>query len=156
MTDSIYKATAETLEPCQVNFVRKDDLLRLLQNNAEASFSALKQLSRNYSAACAQICSFGLSNSIADRLIKLLLEWCKTASGESDGTINLKVAYTHQDIAEMIGTTRETVSRLLKNLKDRDLIKRKGSNLIVHDIKKLEALIGNHQNMDSRRSEARF
>ena len=135
-----YEATAEILEPCQVNFVRKEDFLQFLANNTEACFSAIKQISNKYHTAYTKVRSFGLSHTAADRLAKLLLEWGKTNGG--NGVIHLKISYTHEEIAEMIGTSRETVTRILKDFKDRELIALKGSDMIIHDRKKLDATIG--------------
>lgn len=145
VSDSIHIATAEALESCQVNFVRNKDFLRFLEQNAEACLSAVKQLSQNYNTACLQICALGLSASVADKLATLFLGWCKASCEDSDG-IHLKISYTHEELAQMIGTSRETVTRLLKNFKDRKLITRKGSELIIPDKKKLAAIIGTRQN----------
>lgn len=141
VSDLNYESTAEVLEPCQVNFVRKEDFLRLLMQNPEACFSAMKQLSGKYHKAYVQIRSFGLSHTAADKLAKLMLEWCKT-NGNGNGTVHLKIPYTHEEIAEMIGTSRETVTRLLKDFKARKLISAKGSDFIIHDRVKLDATIG--------------
>lgn len=139
ISDMCYEATAEVLEPCQVNFVRKQDFVRFLQQNPEASLSAARQLSRTYHKAYSQIRSFGLSHCAGDRLAKLLLEWCEAGhNGNGDGKIHLKVSFTHEEIAEMIGTSRETVSRLFKDFKEKKLISLKGSDLIVHDREKLQ------------------
>ena len=141
VSDLNYEATAEVLEPCQVNFVRKGDFLRFLAQNAEASFSAVKQISRKYHKAYTKVRSFGLSHTAADKLAKLLLEWGKT-NGNVNGGIHLKISYTHEEIAEMIGTSRETVTRILKDFRDRKLITLKGSDLTIPDRKKLDATIG--------------
>ncbi len=141
VSDLNYEATAEVLEPCQVNFVRKEDFLRLIAQNAEACFSAIKQMSNKYHTVYIKVRSFGLSHTAADRLAKLLLEWGK-ANSSGNGGIHLKISYTHEEIAEMIGTSRETVTRILKDFKDRKLIALKGSDLIIHDQKKLDATIG--------------
>lgn len=146
VSDSNYEVTAEVIETCQVNFVRKSDFLRFLQQNAEACFSAMKQLSHKYHKAYFQIRSFGLSNFAADKLAKLLLEWCKE-NRNGGGSVHLKISYTHEELAEMIGTSRETVTRILKNFRDRNLIALKGSNLIIHDPKKLDAAIGTRTNL---------
>lgn len=141
VSDLNYEATAEVLEPCQVNFVRKEDFLRLLGQNTEVCFSAIKQISNKYHSAYIQVRSFGLSHTAADKLAKLLLEWAKTNSN-GNGGIHLKISYTHEEIAEMIGTSRETVTRILKDFKDRNLITVKGSDLFIPDQKKLDATIG--------------
>lgn len=147
VSDSVYEATAEVVEPCQVNFVRKADFLRFLRQNADACLSAVRQLSHNYQTAHLQICSLGLSSSVADKLAKLFLGWCN-ANGNGNrhengnGTVRLKISYTHEEIAEMIGTSRETVSRLLKTFRERKLITLKGSDLVIHDKKRLEMIVG--------------
>jgi CRP/FNR family transcriptional regulator len=141
VSDSFHVATAEVLEPCQVNFVRNDDFLNFLQHNAEACLSAVKQLSQNYQTAYLQICSLGLSTSVADKLALLFLGWCKASCEDHEG-IHLKITYTHEEIAQMIGTSRETVTRLLKDFKDRRLISIKGSDLTIHDRDELESSIG--------------
>lgn len=141
ISDSSHIATAEVLEPCQINFVRNADFITFLKQNVEACLSAVKQLSQNYQTAYLQICSLGLSGSVADKLAMLFLGWCKASVEEKDG-IHLKVSYTHEEIAQMIGTSRETVTRLLKDFKDRDLITFKGSDLLIHDKKKLKDSIG--------------
>jgi CRP/FNR family cyclic AMP-dependent transcriptional regulator len=151
VSDSQYEATAEVLEPCQVNFIRKADFLRFLQQNSDACLSAVKQMSRNYQTAHLQICSLGLSSSVADKLAKLFLSWCNAHSngnhhgnenGNGSGSVRLKISYTHEEIAEMIGTSRETVSRLLKTFRERNLITLKGSDLVIHDQKRLEMIVG--------------
>jgi CRP/FNR family transcriptional regulator len=136
VSNAIHNATAEVIEPCQVNFVRNEDFLEFLRKNTEACFSALRQLSRDYNVAYLQICSLGLSNSVADKLARLFLGWCK-ATADDGSSVRLKMAYTHEEIAEMIGTSRETVTRLLKAFKDKNLISLKGSDLIIHDRGKL-------------------
>lgn len=141
ITDSVHIATAEVLEPCQVNFVKNTDFLHFLQSNPEACLSAVKQLSLNYQTAYLQICSLGLSSSVGDKLAMLFLGWCKSGC-DGHESAHLKISYTHEEIAQMIGTSRETVTRLLKEFKERDLITLKGSDLIIHDKKRLENSIG--------------
>jgi CRP/FNR family cyclic AMP-dependent transcriptional regulator len=141
VSDSVHVATAEVIEDCQVNFLRNEDFVEFLKTNSEACMSAVKQLSNNYQTAYLQICSLGLSSSVSDKLAKLFLGWCKTA-GDGSNTVHLKVSYTHEEIAEMIGTSRETVTRLLKEFKERNLVTRKGADLIIHDREGLESSIG--------------
>lgn len=137
------EATAEVLENCQVNFVPKEDFLRLIARDTEACYSALKQLSYKYHTAYTQVRSFGLSHTAADKLAKLLLEWgLANTNGNPGGNINLKLSYTHEEISEMIGTSRETVTRILKDFRNRKLITLKGSDLTILDPRRLDATIG--------------
>jgi CRP/FNR family transcriptional regulator len=134
LSDSGHEATAEVLDPCQINFVEKSDLFRFLREHADAGINALLQMSKNYRATYAQACSLGLSVTVSDKLIKLILSWCGNGNGSVDrGPTLLRLTFSHEEISEMIGTSREPVSRTLKELRERDLITISGSNLVVPD-----------------------
>lgn len=143
-----YETTAEVLELCQVNYVRTVDLLPFLGTNSQACLNAARQLSRNYQAAYRQICALGLSDSVSDKLAKLFLAWSGNGTG-GDGLVRMKNFFTHEEIAEMIGTSRETVTRALKYFRVSELVTLKGSDLIIHDRKRLKAVIGSRLNIRS-------
>lgn len=144
-----YEVTAEVLEPCQVNYVHRKDLLRALKTRTDFSINALRHLCSQYRDAFNQIRSYGLSNSVSDKLAKLMLEWCK-GSGNGSGPVRIKMRFTHEEVAEMIGTSRETVTRLLKEFRERELISLRGSDLLIPDVKLLEAAIGRPRGSRSR------
>jgi CRP/FNR family transcriptional regulator len=135
-----YELTAETLDPCQVNFVKREDFLRFLRDHADACFRVAEQLSDKYNAACHEIRSLGLSHSAAEKLAKLLLEW-SVKNGESNKVEpRLKLALTHEEIAQMIGTSRETVTRLFADLKKRQIVMAKGSTLMIRNKAALKSI----------------
>jgi len=138
-----YQVTAETIDPCQVNFVKRDDFLRFLKDDVEACFKVAEQLSEKYHNACKEAGSLGLSHSAAEKLAKLLLEW---SSKNGDGTKaepRLKLRLTHEEIAQMIGTSRETVTRLFAEMKKRQIVQSKGSTLVIRNTAALRDL-ANH------------
>jgi len=141
LSDSPHEATAEAIEPCQVNFVRRNDFIRFIKTNAEAAFSAIEQLNQKYRTAHTQIRSLGLSACVADKLAALLLGWAKNVHSDN-GDAHLNEPFSHEEIAEMIGTTRETVTRLFKEFRERELITIKRSDLHILDKKLLAASIG--------------
>jgi len=138
-----YEVTAETLDPCQVNFVKRDDFLRFLKDDVEACFKVAEQLSDKYHTACQEVRSLGLSHSASEKLANLLLEWsCK--NGESaKAEPRLKLRLTHEEIAQMIGTSRETVTRLFAEMKRRQIVQSKGSTLLIRNTAALRE-IANH------------
>ncbi len=133
-----YQATAETLEPCQVNFVKRDDFLRFVHDNREACVHAAQQLSKSYQAACNQIRSLGLSQSVPERLARFLLEWAAKGHEAKQGT-RVKLALTHEEIGQIIGSSRETVTRTLKDFKSRQLVSLRGSTLVIQNKPALES-----------------
>jgi CRP/FNR family transcriptional regulator, cyclic AMP receptor protein len=137
-----YMVTAETLDPCQVSFVKRQDFLRLLAANSQVCLRAAEQLSNNCYAANEQARSLGLSHSAGEKLARLILEWCAHYGKQNDRGIQLKLTLTHEEVAQLIGSSRETVTRLLSNFKSSQLIYVKGSTLIVSNKVALETMVG--------------
>ena len=135
-----YELTAETLDPCQVNFVKREDFLRFLREHNDVCLRVAEQLSEKYNTACHEIRSLGLSHSAAEKLAKLLLEW-SVKNGGARQPDRLKLTLTHEEIAQMIGTSRETVTRLFADFKKRKLIQLKGSTLVIRNRAALEGLV---------------
>jgi len=136
-----YMATAETLAPCQVNFIKSEDFVRFLKNNGAACLRVAEHLSNNYHYAFEQVRSLGLSHSAGEKLAKLMLEWAAKNGRETDKGTTVKLTLTHEEIAQQIGTSRETVTRLLGLFKQKQLIQVKGSNLIICDKPALLAMV---------------
>ncbi|HVT43593.1 MAG TPA: Crp/Fnr family transcriptional regulator [Thermoanaerobaculia bacterium] len=136
-----YDVSAETIEPSQVNFIKRDDFLQLLAANTEACFHTAEQLSEKYHAAQREIRSLGLAQTTTEKLARLLLDWVQTNGEETSKGVRLKVLLTHEEIAQMVGTTRETITRLFSNLKRRGIVTVKGSTVFVADRTALESLV---------------
>ena len=123
-----YEVTAEMIEPGQANFITRAALLHFLREHGEVALRVAEQLSQNYYTAYEEIRTLGLAASPAEKFAKLLLSW---DSGQTNGSKKIKLRLTHEEIAEMIGTTRETVSRLFSHFKKRQLLQVKGSTLVI-------------------------
>jgi CRP/FNR family cyclic AMP-dependent transcriptional regulator len=135
-----YELTAEAVDPCQVNFIKREDFLRFLREHSEACLRVAEQLSEKYNSACREIRALGLSHSAGEKLAKLLLEW-SVRNGEATKTEpRLKLALTHEEIAQMIGTSRETVTRLFADMKKRQIVQSKGSTLLIRNKAALKAM----------------
>jgi CRP/FNR family transcriptional regulator len=130
LSGSSYEVTAETLHPCQVVFIHRDEFLHFLTQHPEASQNMIKQLTAEYQSACEQLRTIGLSASIPGRLAKFLLDWSVGGQQTKLGT-EFKISLTHEEIAECIGVTRETVSRTLGEFKIRHLVTLRGSTLMI-------------------------
>ncbi len=136
-----YEVSAETLEPSQMNFIKRDDFLKFLNTHVDACMHTAQQLSHKYQSAQREIRSLGLSQTTSEKLARLLLDWSATSGEETAKGIRLVVLLTHEEIAQMIGTTRETVTRILSDFKKRHIIEVKGSNIFLTEKKALEGMI---------------
>jgi len=125
-----YGITVETLHTSRVSFVRREDFLRFLAQHPEAYSNVARELSSHYHQACEQLRTVGLSSSISERLVRLFLDW-SSATPESVNGKKIKVPLTHEEIGEFIGTSRETVTRTLSDLKNRHLIVLQGATLTI-------------------------
>jgi len=135
-----YEVTAEMIEPGQANFITRDALLHFLRDHGVVALRVAEELSRNYYTAYEGIRTLGLTNSPSERFAKLLLGW-SNAQANNGNPLQLKLTLTHEEIAEIIGTTRETVSRLLSQFKRKQLVQFKGSNLIIRNKAALEQMV---------------
>ena len=135
-----YEVTAEMMEPGQANFIPRDSLLQLMRDFPEAALRVAQQLSRNYFTAYEEIRTLGLAISPSEKFAKLLLSW-STAGPQNDGTSQMKLTLTHEEIGELIGTTRETVSRLFSDFKRKQLVQLKGATLVIRSRPALEKIV---------------
>jgi CRP/FNR family transcriptional regulator len=134
-----YEVTAEMMEPGQANFIPRDSFMRFLKDNAEVALRVYEQLSSNYYTAYEEIRTLGLTASPAEKFAKLLLSW--TAEGPGNGSHQVRLTFTHEEIAETIGTTRETVSRLFSEFKRKQFVQVKGTTLVIRSRPSLERIV---------------
>jgi CRP/FNR family transcriptional regulator, cyclic AMP receptor protein len=134
-----YETTAETLEACEVSFIRRSDVLRLMQKHNELALWMAQNVSNEYSFACREVRNLFLADSASRRLARLLVERLDSSSSKQPG--RMKLGLTHENIAQMIGTSRETVSRTLTDFKKRHLIEQIGATLIIHNRTALKSMV---------------
>jgi len=135
-----YQSTAEAREDCQMVYISQEDLVRLMRQYNDICLRVAEHLSQRYSGACREIRSLALSHSAAGKLAKLLLEWTPE-NRDNSRPVALKLSMTHEEMAEMIGTSRETVTRLFAEFKKKQLIQSNGSTLLVRNRTGLQSLI---------------
>ncbi|HYX52197.1 MAG TPA: Crp/Fnr family transcriptional regulator [Candidatus Limnocylindrales bacterium] len=133
-----HEETAELLESCQVNFMSSKDFMSYISANTEAALKTAAQLTADCRAAQEGIRCMGLSGSVEEKLARLLAGWAAGANAEG----RFKMPYKHEEVAQMIGSTRETVTRILGNLKRKKVIEVRGATVILKDLDKLKELAG--------------
>ncbi|HEY0079344.1 MAG TPA: Crp/Fnr family transcriptional regulator [Pyrinomonadaceae bacterium] len=138
-----YEVTAETLSPCQVSFIRREDFLRFLSSHPGAALHVAQLMSRNYRNAHEQARLLALSHSAAEKFARLLLERCARHGRVTERGIDLKLTLTHEELGQLIGASRETVTRLISEFKLEQIIQVKGATLVVLNIAALEARANN-------------
>jgi CRP/FNR family transcriptional regulator, cyclic AMP receptor protein len=135
-----YEVSAEIMEPSQVNFIRLADFLALLERHPDACLRTAQQLSAKYHDAQREVRSLGLSQTTSEKLARLILGWELTGEQTPKG-VRVKVLLTHEEIGQMVGTTRETVTRLLGDFRRKRMIDVTGSNIYVTQHEALQAMV---------------
>jgi CRP/FNR family transcriptional regulator, cyclic AMP receptor protein len=135
-----YELTAETAGPCQVNFVEREALMRLMEKNGELGLHASQALSREFQSAYRDIHDLVLTRSSAGKLARLLLSWTPIREKFEPSEVRVRATLTHEEMAQMIGSSRETVTRLLSDLKKKEFIRLDGATLVIRNRTALEAL----------------
>jgi CRP/FNR family cyclic AMP-dependent transcriptional regulator len=135
-----YEATAETQEPSEVSFLRQSDLLRLMRLHGELSLWVTQHVCQDYASTCRDIRDLTLSDSASEKLARLLVGFLDQNT-EARNPSHMKLGLTHEEIGQMIGTSRETVSRLFAGFKKQHLILQNGCTLVIPSRMALESLI---------------
>jgi CRP/FNR family transcriptional regulator, cyclic AMP receptor protein len=136
-----YELTAETVQPCQVVFIKREDFHKFLEEHGTACLQAAQHLSKNCHNAYDMIRAIGLSHSASEKLARMLLELAGDGEESKDG-IRVKLALTHEEIAQVIGTSRETVTRLLGSFRKKQFAILRGSTLLIKNKAGLQKLVG--------------
>ncbi len=138
-----YEVTAEALDPIQANFIRREDLLRFLREHGDAAVRVAEMLCHIYHATYQEVKYLGFSSSAAEKLARFIIDLTDHEK-RGNGPLRATVTLTHEEIAEVIGSSRETVTRLFASFKKKKLIEVNGSTLVVKDKAGLEALVEAH------------
>jgi CRP/FNR family transcriptional regulator, cyclic AMP receptor protein len=140
-----YEATAEALEPIQANFVPRDAFLKFLRNHGDVALRVAEMLSDIYHATYREVRYLGLSGSAAGKLARFLLDRVEGAAakqGEEAEPMRAVLTLTHEEIAEMIGASRETVTRVFADFKKKKFVEVHGSTVIIRDQARLQKIVG--------------
>lgn len=134
ISNKVYEVSAETIDPCQLTFVRRDDFLCFLRQHSEACLQVACELAEKYTSACREARSLHYSHSAEEKLATLLLDWSsRHHDGGGESHAGVKLSLTQEEMAQMIGMTRETVTRTLAALKKRQIVLIKGATLHIQN-----------------------
>jgi len=126
--DEPRSATVVTIEPCELLSIAKRDFKKALAENFEMSMAVMRGLVKRLREADRKIGSLALLD-VYGRVARLLLDMAENVDGERIVTKRLP----KQDIAKMIGASREMVSRVMKDLQTGGYIEMRGSTIVIRD-----------------------
>jgi CRP/FNR family transcriptional regulator, cyclic AMP receptor protein len=132
-------ATIKALRDADVAILARKDFLEMLGKNPQMCLSLVAALSARLRATNQAI--QGNYQDIRTRLASLLLNLERNFGEKVEGGTRLTLRLTNQEMASMIGTTRETVNRMLNKFWDEKLIDMRTANIVVVDHARLHAML---------------
>lgn len=140
LTGRPYGATAETLERCRIDFISREDLLRLLERDKKAYLGVAQSLSLKLSGIVEHTRMLLLSQSASEKLARLLVRWCDEIGKRTPQGVRIAAGLTQEEIAQMICASRETVTRVFSEFKRKQIISLVGNAIFVRNRKVLESV----------------
>ena len=128
-------ANVIALEKTKVLTLDRNDFITVVNDYPQIAVQLLKELARRLRKSDRQIASLSLSDA-EKRIALCIIRFADEQGVIQNGKVSIPKTPIQQDIANMAGTSRETVSRALGLLEKEDLIERDGRELIILDYKK--------------------
>ena len=126
--DEPRSATVISIEPCELLSIAKRDFKKYMAENFDMTMAVMRGLVKRLREADRKIGSLALLD-VYGRVARLLLDMAENVDGEKVVTKRLP----KQDIAKMIGASREMVSRVMKDLQTGGYIEMRGSTIVLRD-----------------------
>jgi CRP/FNR family transcriptional regulator len=142
LSHGLYEVSAESLTSAQLRPVERDRFLSFLRSHKEAQMRAVQCICQEYRFALQDACRIALSETVATRLGRLLIELAHQIGEHlSGGEFRFPLLLTHEEMASMTCTTRETVTRTLGQFRKEGWISIEDSLVTIHNPDRLQALL---------------
>jgi CRP-like cAMP-binding protein len=138
----VHDSFAESMTECLVGVIRRDDMRRALNANPAVALRFMNIMSRRLRALERKLADIAFK-SVPQRLATVLLNLSGSqATHAAAGTPLAVVRYTHQQLAEMIGSYRETVTKAIGEFRESGLIRVEEDAIYLTDLPRLQELVG--------------
>jgi CRP-like cAMP-binding protein len=132
-------ANVTAMEDSELFIIQRNDFIALLQTHPEISIALLKELTQRMRAADLKIKSLSLKDA-EGKVATVILQLADDLGKIKNGTVEIEKLPLQHDLANMAGTSRETISRTLHSLVKKELIELKGSKLKIINYEKFKEL----------------
>ena len=125
-------ASADAMEDTNVLILERSDFIELLRSRPDAAMAVMTVVAKRLRNTDEMASDLAFLD-VAGRLAKKLLEMASTHGVDRDDGTLLDVNITQEQLANMIGVTRESVNRNLGRFRQEGLISSQGRRIILHD-----------------------
>lgn len=136
LSEDRYPDSAAALEESNIVFIPRESFLEVLRQSETLNKRLLKTLSHEF-AVLANSLSLFAQKSVRERLAVQLIVIREKYKVNFKPGMAVEINMSRDDLANLVGTARENVVRLLSEFKDKGIIETKGRKIIVHDVNRL-------------------
>jgi CRP/FNR family transcriptional regulator len=140
LRNACYNTTIKTIEPCRTEFIPRTALIDLMARNQAAAQAISQILSREIAELTERARSLLLPQTALAKLARLLLDWSEQSGTNNSHSVTISRSFTHEEFAQMICSSRETVTRLLAKLNKRQIIRITSNSIFICDRAALQSI----------------
>lgn len=137
----LHDSFAEAMTECTIGIIKGDELRQILQQHPELSLRFMELMGQRLRAIESKLADIAFKN-VPQRLATVLLNLAGSPGTSSTGQPPRVIRYTHQQLAEMIGSYRETVTKAIGEFREANLIHIDDEAIHLTDLEKLQHLAG--------------
>ena len=134
LSNDRYTENAETLEASELHLIPKEEFNTLIFKNSGISKKFIELLAGSVREKRDQLLKLAY-NSVRKRVADALIDLCDKVG---TGTDNCQIKISRDDLASMVGTANETISRTLADFKEENLIEKEGGTIRIVSLTKLK------------------
>jgi CRP-like cAMP-binding protein len=121
---------SQAVSDCEVLCVRREGIEKLILRNPTFAIAIIHVLGHRLRQAHSAITEFVVGD-VRSRTAQLLDKFAQMASSTKDGVVFIENKFTHQEMANMIGATRTTVTKVMNDWKRHDLIRVARGRIVI-------------------------
>lgn len=130
-------ATVTSIDESELFIIQRNDFLNLLYDHPEVSVALLQELTRRLRNADMKIKALSLKDA-EGKVATVILQLADDIGKIKQGKVEIEKLPLQQDLANMAGTSRETISRTLHSFAKKGLVEMEGAKLRILDYEKFK------------------
>jgi CRP-like cAMP-binding protein len=142
LSDDRYTDSAATLEESVISFISKSDFLQAIEQSAVLSKRLLKTLSHEFTVFANSLALFA-QRSVKERLALQLVVLREKYKRDFQEGMLVEINMSREDLANIVGTARENVVRILTEFKEEGVLETRGRKIVIRDVKRLVQIANN-------------
>ena len=135
----VRSANVTAIEDSELLMLKRNDFLNLLHSHPELSINLLKELAKRIRMSDTQIKSLSLLDAVG-RVASAVIQLVEIGGTIKEGKMIIEKLPSQQDLANMAGTSRETVSRAFKLFIEEGYIVKKENKIVIEKFEKFKRL----------------